>query len=300
MPLLGQVLGVADAGEHQQLRRADEAGREDDLLAGAHDPGRAVLVDDGDADGATVLDDDLGDQHLRLQLQRRHVEVVDVAARGAVAQAVGSVLLHPRDALLLLGVVVVEDLHAEGVGGGLDELERPLLGELVAGDLDRPAGAAVVVGAVLEVLHPLVHRVDGVGVPAGVALGRPRVVVGAVAAHVDHAVDRARAADDLAARHRHPPVEDVLLRRGVVAPVDPLLDLRLGVHRADHPGLLDQELLVALARLEHDHARPRLREPARDRGTGAAGSHHHVVGLVLVRRLLGHRHLVVEGLASQL
>ncbi len=51
MPLSVEVVGVADAGEHQQLRRADEAGGEDDLLAGADDPGRAVLVDDGDADG---------------------------------------------------------------------------------------------------------------------------------------------------------------------------------------------------------------------------------------------------------
>ena len=157
----------------------------------------------------------------------------------------------------------------------------PSCGDLVAGDPDRPAGAAVVVGAVLEVLHPLVRRVDRVGVPAGVALGRPRVVVGAVAAHVDHAVDRARPADHLAARHRHPAVEDVLLRGGVVAPVDRLLDLGLGVHRADHPGLPDQELLVALAGLEHDHARTRLRQPARDRGAGAPGADHHVVGLVL-------------------
>ncbi len=40
------------AREHQQLRRADEAGREDDLLAGAHDAVGAVLVDDGDARSA--------------------------------------------------------------------------------------------------------------------------------------------------------------------------------------------------------------------------------------------------------
>ena len=107
--------------------RPDEAGGEDDLLAGPDDARRAVLVDDRDADRAAALDDDLGDQHLGLQLEGRHVEVVDVAARGAVAQAVGSVLLHPADALLLVGVVVVEDLHAQRVGGGLDELEGALL-----------------------------------------------------------------------------------------------------------------------------------------------------------------------------
>ena len=182
----------------------DEAGGEDDLLAGADGAGRAVAllrdVAHLDPGGAAVLDHDLGDEHLGLELQGGGREVVDVAARRAVAQAVGRVLLHPADALLRGAVVVVEDLAADDVGGGLQELERPLLRGLVAGDLDRPAGAAELVLAVLEVLHALVGGVDGVGVPAGVALGGPGVVVGAVAAHVDHAVDRARATDDLAAR----------------------------------------------------------------------------------------------------
>src|SRR5690606_26883843 len=106
------------------------------------------------------------------------------AARRAVAQAVRGVLLHPGDALLRLAVVVVDDLHTEHVGGGLDELEGALLRGLVAGDPDRPAGASPGVLAVLEVLHLLVRAVDAVGAPAGVALGGPRVVVGPVAADV--------------------------------------------------------------------------------------------------------------------
>ena len=198
------------------------------------------------------------------------------------------VLLHPADALLGGAVVVVDDLRAEGVRRGLQELGRALLRVLVvAGDLDRAARAAELVLAVLEVLHALVRRVDGVGVPALVALGRPGVEVGAVAAHVDHAVDRARAADDLAARHRHLAVQDVLLRRGVVAPVDGALDLGLGVHRADHPGLLHQELLVGLARLEHDHAGSGLGQPAGHGGAGASRSDHDVVGVVPVVLALG-------------
>ena len=292
--VLGEVVRRSDTGEHQQLGRAHDACGEDDLLAGADDASRAVLVDDRNAGGAPVLDQELGDHHLGLQLQRRHVEVVDVAPGRAVAQPVGGVLLHQADAFLLLGVVVVEDLHAQRVRRRLDELVGALLRRLVAGDPDRAAGAAVVVGAVLEVLHPLVCRVHLVRRPAGVSLGGPGVVVGAVAAHVDHAVDRARTADDLAARNRHAAVEHVLLRGGVEAPVDPRLDLGLGVHRADHAGLLDEELLVALAGLQHDHARAGLGEPARHCGTGAPGPHHDVVGLDLVRRVLGHSHLVVE------
>ena len=288
MPCWARWSGAADAGQHQDLRRAEDAGAEDDLLAGTDGAQGAVLVDHLDAGGAAVLDDDLGDVHLGLQAERREVVPVDVAARGAVAQAAGGVLLHHAGALLRLAVVVGEHLHAEGVGGGLHELAGRLDRHRVAGDLDRPARAAVVVRAVDPVLHPLVDGVDLVGGPAGVALGRPRVVVGAVAPDVDHAVDRARAADHLAAGLRDLPVERVLLRRRVVAPVDLRLDLGDGVHRADHPGLLHQELVVALARLEQDHALPGLGQP---RGEGAASAprpHDDVVGLVDLGTGLGH------------
>ena len=279
-----EVLGVTDAAQHQDLSRADEAGREDDLLAGPDGARGAVAVlgdvGDLDADRPAVLDDHLAGQRLGLQLEGLGREVVDVAARGAVAQPARGVLLHPADALLRLTVVVVEDLAAGRVRGGLEELEGALLGPLVDGDLDRAAGAAEGVLAALEVLHPLVRRVDAVGVPAGVALGGPVVEVGAVAAHVDHAVDRARAADDLASRDRHLAVEDVLLRHRVVAPVDGLLDLGHRVHRADHAGLLGQELVVGLARLDHDHAGAGLGQTAGDRRTGGAGSDHDVVGFI--------------------
>ena len=151
--VLREVLGMTDAREHQQLCGPDEPGRADDLPARPDDPRGTVLVDHRDAHGPAALDDDLVDQHLGLQLERRYVEVVDVAARGAVPQPVRSVLLHPADPLLRVGVVVVEDLHAQRVGGGLDELEGAFLGRPVPRDADGATGAAVVVGAVLEVLH---------------------------------------------------------------------------------------------------------------------------------------------------
>ncbi len=283
IPWSRRCSSVADAGQHQQLRRAHEATREDDLLGRAYDAARAVLVGHLDTGRTAVLDDDAPGEDLGLELEGRRREIVDVAAGGAVAQAVGGVLLHPPHPLLRLAVVVVEDLDAEGVARGLEELQRALLRELVAGDPDRAARAAVGVLAVLEVLHPLVGRVDLVGRPAGVALSRPGVVVGAVAAHVDHAVDRARAADHLPARHRQGAVEEVLLRRRVEAPVDARLELRHRVHRPDHPRLRHEELPVGLAGLQHDHPGARLRQPAGDRGPGAAGTDHDVLGLVGVR-----------------
>src|SRR5437763_1643132 len=56
-------------------------------------------------------------------------------------------------------------------------------------------------------------------VPAGVARERPAVVVGAGAAQVDHAVEAARPAEDLAARPGVDAIAGVLLRHGAVAPV---------------------------------------------------------------------------------
>ena len=289
--VLAEVVGRADAGEHQQLGRAEHAGRQDDLLAGADRALGALLVEHLDAGGAAVLDDDLQHVHLGPHLEGRPAGVGEVAARGRVALAAGGALLEVAHAFLLGAVVVAHDLDAEGVGRGLLELQRRLGALGVAGDLDRPAGTAVVVLAVLEVLDALVGLVDRVGVPAGVALGRPRVVVGAVAAHPEQAVDRARAADDLAAGLRDDAVVHVLLRGRVVAPVDGLLDLRLGVHRADHAGLGDQQRCVLLARLEQDHRRPGLRETGRDCRPRAAGADDDVVGLVAWGArclLLGH------------
>ena len=227
---------------------------------------------------------DPGHVHIGLELEGGQLPVVEVAARGAVAQAGVRALLEQAHPLLRLGVVVGEDLHAERVGRGVDELERRLDRAGVPGDLDRAADTAEVVGAVLEVLDPAVDLVDLVGRPAVVALGGPGVVVGPVAAHPQQPVDRAGAADDLAAGLRDLAVQGVGLRGGVVAPVDGLLDLRDRVHRPDHAGLLDQEPVVAAARLEQDHAGAGLGQPSGAGTPGAARPHHDVVGLVGPRR----------------
>ena len=241
---------------------------------------RPLPVDHVDPDRAAVADDDLGDVDLGLHLEPGGLQAVDVATGGGVAQAGVAALLEVADPFLLLGVVVLEDLHAEGVRGGLLELGGRLDRAGVPLHLDRATGTAEVAGAALVVLDALVDVVDRVGVPAGVALRRPAVVVRPVAAHPEHPVDGARPTEHLAAGLRNRPVEHVLLRSRVVAPVDQRLDLRHGVHRADHPRLLHQELLVTLACLEQDHARTRLGQPGGSRTASASSAHDDVVGAV--------------------
>ena len=60
---------------------------------------------------------------------------------------------------------------------------------------------------------------NAVIIPAAIAQLRPVIIVGAMAACVDHAIDSGAAADALGAGHEHDAVVHVLLGNGVVAPV---------------------------------------------------------------------------------
>ena len=74
------------------------------------------------------------------------------------------------------------------------------LPDLLERHAQRPAVAVVLARAELVVLGALEHRQDVVVAPAGIAEVAPGVVVGAVAADVDHRVRRRAAAERLAAR----------------------------------------------------------------------------------------------------
>ena len=91
---------------------------------------------------------------------------------------------------------------------------------LRVGDAQRALAAAKgVVAAALVAFHALEEGQDVVVAPAAVAHLRPGVEVLRLAAHEGHAVDRAGAAEQLAARHREAAAVGVGLGLGGVEPV---------------------------------------------------------------------------------
>ena len=154
-------------------------------------------------------------QHLEV---RRVGDRRQEGRRRALAHAVLDVELRVRDAVELLAVVVVVERDTRLLRGvddrGVDGV-RLVLREHV----QRTAGPVVLAGAAVEVLRPLEQRQHVVVAPAVVPEVRPRVVVAAMAAGIDHPVERARAAEHLAARPLQLAVRACSLRDRPVAPV---------------------------------------------------------------------------------
>src|SRR5262249_56695935 len=116
------------------------------------------------------------------------------------------------------------DVWVAGEAGRLRRLEEGLARRVrlaYVGDRERPAGAVQRVLAALLVLGAAEVGQHVLEAPAGVAELAPAVVVGVLAAHIEEAVDRARAAEQLAARLDDPAVVELGLRLGGIEPVDP-------------------------------------------------------------------------------
>ena len=278
--VLAQVRGRADARQHQQLRRAVHPGAEDDL-AGGVDSGY-VLRPGGDLDagGAAFVDHDPGDEGAGGDGEVRQVGgpvPVQVADRGAVAQAAAGVLLADRDAFLGLAVVVLDLLDPGGGGQGLDERLRGGGEVLLPGHLDRAAGPAQRGRAVFPVLEALEAGQHVLAGPARTARRGPVVVVLPVAADEHHAVDRAGPAQHPAPRLRDPAAERAGLRGGVVPPVQSLLQRGHVMEDGDHARLAHQPGAVRAARLQEDDAGAGLGQAPGQDAARAAGPGHDVV-----------------------
>ena len=197
-----------------------------------------------------------------------------VGVRGRPAHAVLDRHVHRAEALLHVAVRVVGPEVARLVAG-LDEgaVER-VLHVVAAGDVQRAVAAAIFVAAVGEGLG-LAEVGQAVAIaPAAGAERFPFVEVVRMAAHVDEAVDRGRAAQDLAARAMDAAAVEARLRRGVVAPV-----VLGAVHRdREGRGHLDEDAAVAAAEFEDQHPGPRvLGQAGGQHAAGRAGADDDVV-----------------------
>jgi hypothetical protein len=118
------------------------------------------------------------------------------------------------------------------------------------------------------ILGSLEERADIGVAPPLCSLGRPSVVVERVAANVDHRVHRARAAEQLAARHVEAPAEELGLGLGEIGPI---------VARLEQPGKRGRnarcERLACRAGFEQKNPHARLfREPSSENAPGRPGS----------------------------
>ena len=267
-----QIVGGADAGEHQQLRAADRARGEDDLGFG---PGCLLLpaVQVGDTGGPAAFDDEPGGEGVGLDRQVVRLPC-QVGVGGTAAPPVALGHLIETDPVLARPVEVVV-LHRAATAGGGDE--APGMFGLVAEVLNGQwSPLAVIRAGVTGVVLGAEEVGQQVAVPpAGAAeLVAPAVVVQAVAADVDHRVQRGAPAEDPAARPVHRAVACPLLRERDVVPVVPAPeqpDVRGG----------DLDLLDVLGRwagLEEEHPDTRvLGEPRGEYAARAAAANDHVI-----------------------
>ena len=197
---------------------------------------------------------------------------VQVGTGGGQPAAAVQVAVEPREALLAVAVDVVGARVARLDGRVEERREERVVGR-PALEHERAVAAAPVVGASEAVLHllevgqavevvPLLHP----------RLGAPALVVERVAALEDHPVDRAGAAEHLAAGVEHPAVVEVRLRVGLVLPVvEPVAD-REGQRRRHVDERVDPE--VRAAGLEHQDRRAGIGgEPVGQRAPGRATAH---------------------------
>ena len=266
------MVGRADAGEHEQLRAADRACREDDLRLG---PGGlfAPRVPVGDAGGPAALDHESRRGGVRQDRQvLRPLRKIGVGGAAPPSVALGH--LVEAHAVLLRPVEVVVS-HGTAPGGRLDEVP-PVFG-LVAEILNGQRAARAVIDA-----RPagVVLRAQEVGrqlaePPAGAAeVVAPRVVVQPVTPDVDHRVHGRTAAEHPAARPVDRPRVGALLRERHVVPV---------VLGAEEPvvGGRDVNLVDVIGRracLEEKHSGAGVfGEPRGQHAARAAAAHDHVV-----------------------
>ena len=188
-------------------------------------------------------------------------------AIGAEASPAPLVHLEIGRAFVIAGVEIRDLGDARGLRGVPDRVEdRPAHARM----LDAPFPARLVQTARRRRHMVLVPEEIGqhiVPAPACQAALAPAVIVGGLAAHIDHGVDRRGAADDLAARIGQRPPAEPGLRLG--------LELPVGAGIADREEVADGDMepdpVIHAAGFEHQDPVLRIgRQPVGDDATGRA------------------------------
>ena len=186
---------------------------------------------------------------------RRDDEVLAVACRlevgdgGAPATAIADGRLIIANAFLGGAIEVPIARHAGLYGGLHDGVDDRALEAAIA-DIEGAAGTVKGVGAALVVLGLLEVRENAGVVPSLAAALPPAIVVGRGAAHVDHAVQRAGAAEHFAARLvGRPPIQ----AGDRLALEFPVVDV-VGVELVVADGDVDPGVVVAAAGFQEEHA----------------------------------------------
>ena len=198
--VLAEVRRGPDAGEHQELRRAKAARAKNDCFGSDCAPALApaqIL----DAGGAGALEREA--QRLRVGHDAQVGAALgrpEIRARRAVPPALSLAGLHVAHAHLRRQVDVFPERHAR-LDAALDQGAGERMHRADVGDRERAAGAPVLVGAALVILQPAEVGQHGLEVPASTAESRPAVVILWRAPNERGGVDRAGAAQHLAARH---------------------------------------------------------------------------------------------------
>jgi hypothetical protein len=220
--VLGEMRSRADARKHQELGRIEGRSGDDHFTPCFNNLNRSANVE-FDTCRTVILNHNAprqaSDETHVFAFERRLQ--IGLCRRPALPLVDG--LLHQAEAFLARTVVILGDAVA-CLTAGLDEGLEQRIGGRPSPDMQRSVGAApAFLAADAATLVRGFHALEigqHVGKrPAGGTLVRPVVEVLGMAAHENHAVDRRRPADYLAARGCQSPVAEIGFGLGGVAPV---------------------------------------------------------------------------------
>ena len=271
-----QFLGRPDPGQLQQLRAVDRPAGQDHLARRVH---FALLA-------APTIRHTLGapvrEQHAGRARMRQNAQVASPHRRAQIgvgrAPAPSPVHRHGHasETLLLVAVVV----RGGRIAGLPCRLQPGVVQRIVQAPIavvQRTVAAAVLrITALVRVGAAEIGQHMAIA-PALGALFFPAVEIERVAAHPDHAVDRGRTPQHLAARRGQPPSAKMRFRLGGKTPV-----VFRHVHRDRQRGRhLNQHRAIRAAELQQQHAGLAvLGQTARQYAARRAGADHDVVEII--------------------